>query len=842
MADEGIDTKEVAGVAGLSGSLVRRSCDSRIFFSESEIFGVTDQNWLINNSLHLSLGRGGVGGSEDLHLVGGLDLDTSVLGVLVVEGGEETIVIETVVSSVLHELDVLLVSVTGGSSLGSISHDGDLLVGVFILDDDGGGYWVEVGGDVIGVLHVVVLSVPEFLVVHVETVGIDPQVVVGGEFVKELPVNDDIFASFLIVLLFVEFLLLISNVVSDWDLVEGDLELHEVGKLGELDDGADTGLDWCLGSLVLGDRLGSLVFLLLESDQELSGMISLSDLDAFNLRVKLGGTIQSSEFVSTIALTFTLIGLIVSWGHDELLAHVGGVIEVLEDGDDRSANLSGVSSNFIGSSVGPSIFLLSLLHQTNILQFLMSIFERLSKSGIEEVRLGGGSSINFDSRLNQLIWNMGFVLGFTEILDEVDMVVLISVEFDGERNHVFDDSVLAVEHNLWGEVVEINMVLSTVVVETEEFELAVRNLGLEELFVGLVGRVLNNHQKFRLGVVWRVVLVVDLSGEDTSIKSIELDIMLLLQFSCENFGVELLDLLEERVGLLEEVITDERDRCSCDGVMMLEDTQVLKHLSLALNDLLGVFLVVRNGVLGLESQRGVKLGTGQFNHSLDVRLGGEETTPVLIRILRVWESIISPESKALRKRIGVLRSIGNIIIIGLLHSLNELLWVRVNKLDVWVDAVPVLHNSVEEEVVDLSLGERKVASIGHVDIISILIVNESLDNLSEMLHLLHALFVELGIFLVEGNVVVIVLIECETLWPAILSLLLGHEETEDIFLGAEVFLSWSPDFHLLVLLDKLHLLIKVNSGEEHSIETDILGQSSITIGYTEGVDLPTDVW
>lgn len=44
--------------------------------------------------------------------------------------------------------------------------------------------------------------------------------------------------------------------------------------------------------------------------------------------------------------------------------------------------------------------------------------------------------------------------------------------------------------------------------------------------------------------------------------------------------------------------------------MMLEDTQVLKHLSLAGDNLFGVFFVVRDGVLGLESQRGVKLGTG----------------------------------------------------------------------------------------------------------------------------------------------------------------------------------------------------------------------------------------
>ena len=134
-------------------------------------------------------------------------------------------------------------------------------------------------------------------------------------------------------------------------------------------------------------------------------------------------------------------------------------------------------------------------------------------------------------------------------------------------------------------------------------------------------------------MVWRVVLVVDFSGQDSGIKSIEFDVMLLFQFSSKYFGVELFDLLEERVGLLEEIVTYEWDGCSSDGVMMLEDTQVLEHLSLAGDNLLGVFFVIRDGVLGLKSQRGVKLGTGQFNHSLDVRFCGEETAPVFVRVL-----------------------------------------------------------------------------------------------------------------------------------------------------------------------------------------------------------------
>jgi len=84
-----------------------------------------------------------------LHLISSLDLDTSVLRILIIKGGVETVVIETVVSSVLHELDVLLTSVTGRSCFGSISHDGDLLVRILILNDDGGCHWIEVRSNVV---------------------------------------------------------------------------------------------------------------------------------------------------------------------------------------------------------------------------------------------------------------------------------------------------------------------------------------------------------------------------------------------------------------------------------------------------------------------------------------------------------------------------------------------------------------------------------------------------------------------------------------------------------------------------------------------------------------------
>lgn len=213
------------------------------------------------------------------------------------------------------------------------------------------------------------------------------------------------------------------------------------------------------------------------------------------------------------------------------------------------------------------------------------------------------------------------------------MVIFVSFKFNWERDHVLDEFVAAVEHNLWGELVEFNFVLGTVVIKTKKFEFTEWDLSLKEFLMDLIGGVLNNHQKFRFGVVWRVVLVVDFSRQDSGVKSIEFDVMLFFQFSCKDFGVELFNLLEERVGLLEEIVTYEWYRCSGDGVMMLEDSQVLEHLSLAGDNLLGVVFVVRDGVLRLKSQRGVKLGTGQFDHSLNMGFSGEETTPVFVRVL-----------------------------------------------------------------------------------------------------------------------------------------------------------------------------------------------------------------
>ena len=135
----------------------------------------------------------------------------------------------------------------------------------------------------------------------------------------------------------------------------------------------------------------------------------------------------------------------------------------------------------------------------------------MSKSGILEVRFSGDSAVNLDTSLNQLIWNMSSVLGFSNILNEVDMVIFVSFEFNWERDHVFDEFVLAVEQYLRSELVACYVVLSTIVIKTKEFEFTIRDLSLKEFLMNLVGRILNNNQKLRFRMVWRIILVVDFS-------------------------------------------------------------------------------------------------------------------------------------------------------------------------------------------------------------------------------------------------------------------------------------------------------------------------------------------
>lgn len=127
-----------------------------------ELLGVAHKKRLVNYPLHLSLGRVvALLSSEDLHLIFSSDLDASLLGVLVIESFRDTVVVKSVVSPVLHKLNVSTSSHSCRSSLSSIWHYGNLLVRVLISHGNGGGNWIEVRGLVVGVSDGVILSVPK---------------------------------------------------------------------------------------------------------------------------------------------------------------------------------------------------------------------------------------------------------------------------------------------------------------------------------------------------------------------------------------------------------------------------------------------------------------------------------------------------------------------------------------------------------------------------------------------------------------------------------------------------------------------------------------------------------
>lgn len=147
---------------------------------------------------------------------------------------------------------------------------------------------------------------------------------------------------------------------------------------------------------------------------------------------------------------------------------------------------------------------------------------------------------------------------------------------------------------------------------------------------------------------------------------------------------------------------------------------------------------------------------------------------------------------------------------------------------------------VHEEVVDLGLSEGEVASVGNENVVRFFGLKHAIHDLLQMVHLFFC--VVAFIAQIEVDVIVIVLIEGETLGPAVVATFLRHHNGEDILFRSEVCLVWSPDLHLIVRLLELLLFFGIKSREKHGIETHVLGQSGVALRYPEGVELPTYVW
>lgn len=105
-----------------------------------------------------------------------------------------------------------------------------------------------------------------------------------------------------------------------------------------------------------------------------------------------------------------------------------------------------------------------------------------------------------------------------------------------------------------------------------------------------------------------------------------------------------------------------------------------------------------------------------------------------------------------------------------------------------------------------------------------------------MVHLLFSVIV--FALSIKFNEVVVVLVESEAFWPAVVALFLRHHNGKDVLLVAEVFFVGSPNLHLILFFLKPNLLLGIHAREEHSIEAHVFGKSGIAFGYAKRVKLP----
>lgn len=116
-----------------------------------------------------------------------------------------------------------------------------------------------------------------------------------------------------------------------------------------------------------------------------------------------------------------------------------------------------------------------------------------------------------------------------------------------------------------------------------------------------------------------------------------------------------------------------------------------------------------------------------------------------------------------------------------------------------------------------------------------------------MLHLLDVavgvvLLGEVGIFWIKYDVLFVVLVKTEALWPAVLIFLLFQDKGQNILLSSEVLNGWSPDLGILTIFDHFSLLVEIEPREKHGVKAEVSGQSRKSVRHSEGIDLPADVW
>jgi hypothetical protein len=77
------------------------------------------------------------------------------------------------------------------------------------------------------------------------------------------------------------------------------------------------------------------------------------------------------------------------------------------------------------------------------------------------------------------------------------------------------------------------------------------------------------------------------------------------------------------------------------------------------------------------------------------------------------------------------------------------------------------------------------------------------------------------------NFFIVIIVEPEAFRPAILTLLLRHDQRQNVFVCSKILLRSSPDFHPCFVLQKFLFLLGIDPAEKHGIEAHILGKPCI---------------
>lgn len=187
-------------------------------------------------------------------------------------------------SSLVNQLDVTVISQTSRTRTGPIGHDDNLFRAIFYYNCWLN--WVEIWCNIGCFILLEVLSFPQLLMHHLETIGIIPKVTFGIEIFKR-PVNNNIFAKlFLRKLIKIEFLQLWKYFVYR-NTHSIYLEWNEVTVFTQFNN------DWEVSTATVRKI-------------ELTGRFALVDLDGLEGAVWLTEILFHSKFVETLALSIVL--------------------------------------------------------------------------------------------------------------------------------------------------------------------------------------------------------------------------------------------------------------------------------------------------------------------------------------------------------------------------------------------------------------------------------------------------------------------------------------------------------------------------------------------------------